>query len=329
MRELHLILGYTCNNNCIHCFNKDTIELKTKRGEPLDRTTEEVKEILLQAKKEEVKEITFTGGEPTIRKDFLELLKFTKNLGFKIGLQTNGRAFYSKQFVDKVLKIEPRLSFTVPFHHTNPEIFDQITGSAGSFEQTSEGIKNLISKGNNNITLKTVVLKQNYTDLPKILAFAVESEIRAFNITFPQLCRHTEIYAKDIIPKYKDIKLYLDEVLERSRRLNLQVILSAIPFCFVSQRYFAYMDEINYLKKWVSGDLFKRKTLDSTEDILIDLEVNRRSKPKQCKKCKFYNICLGVWKEYLKLYGDKEFKPVKGEKIETFAELEDLLRKSR
>ncbi len=328
MKELHIILGYTCNNNCIHCFNKDTIELKNKQGKPLDRTTKEIKEILLKAKKEKVRNITFSGGEVTIRKDFFELLEFAKSLGFKMGLQTNGRAFYSKQFAGKTLEIDPDLSFTIPFHHTNPEIFDRITGSEGSFIQTARGIKNLISEGNRNISLKTVILKQNYTNLLEILIFAAENKLSALSATFPQLCKHTELYAKNIIPKYKDIKSYLDETLEKSKKLGLRVTLSAIPFCFVQPKYYTHIDEINYLKKWVSGDLFKRKTLDSIDDILMDLEVNRRSKAASCADCKFYNVCLGVWKEYLKIYGVSEFKPVKGKKIETLAELEELLRNS-
>jgi len=27
--------------------------------------------------------------------------------------------------------------------------------------------------------------------------------------------------------------------------------------------------------------------------------------------CKLYNTCEGIWKEYLKNYGDKELKPIK------------------
>ena len=33
-------------------------------------------------------------------------------------------------------------------------------------------------------------------------------------------------------------------------------------------------------------------------------------KTKKCKGCKLFNQCEGIWKEYLKHYGDKELKPV-------------------
>ncbi|PIU75150.1 MAG: hypothetical protein COS76_02280, partial [Candidatus Portnoybacteria bacterium CG06_land_8_20_14_3_00_39_12] len=45
-----------------------------------------------------------------------------------------------------------------------------------------------------------------------------------------------------------------------------------------------------------------------------DVEKNRaevgRAKTKRCQGCKLYQKCEGIWKEYLKHYGDKELKKV-------------------
>jgi len=35
-----------------------------------------------------------------------------------------------------------------------------------------------------------------------------------------------------------------------------------------------------------------------------------RAKPEKCQKCKLFNQCEGIWKEYLKHYGDEELTPV-------------------
>jgi len=35
-----------------------------------------------------------------------------------------------------------------------------------------------------------------------------------------------------------------------------------------------------------------------------------RAKTKRCEGCNLYDRCEGIWKEYLKYYGDKELLPV-------------------
>jgi len=36
-----------------------------------------------------------------------------------------------------------------------------------------------------------------------------------------------------------------------------------------------------------------------------------REKTERCKGCKLFKICEGIWKEYIKNYGDKELNPIK------------------
>ena len=62
-----------CNFNCIHCYNP-------KKRDDLDkdivfRTLDELSEM-------RVRQIKYGGGEPLLRKDFLDILKKTTELGF-------------------------------------------------------------------------------------------------------------------------------------------------------------------------------------------------------------------------------------------------------
>lgn len=45
--------------------------------------------------------LTFTGGEPTLRQDLLELLLYAQNNGMVTGLITNGRALKNMAYVEK------------------------------------------------------------------------------------------------------------------------------------------------------------------------------------------------------------------------------------
>ena len=67
----------------------------------LEKTTEQIKEDLNKAR-ERCDSVVLVGGEPTIRKDIIEIVKYAKQLGFKkIQIQTNGRRFAYKNFCIK------------------------------------------------------------------------------------------------------------------------------------------------------------------------------------------------------------------------------------
>ena len=63
-KKLIIELGDSCNNNCIFC------SVKNKAN--VNLSTSEIKKRIQDAKMKGYKRIEFSGGEPTIRKDFLE-----------------------------------------------------------------------------------------------------------------------------------------------------------------------------------------------------------------------------------------------------------------
>ncbi len=328
IKRYDLQVGYSCNSNCIHCFNLDQILSLKKEKKPLDKRTEEIKEILKKAKNRGIKEVVFTGGEPTIRKDFFEILDFTSKNFEKVGLQTNGRMFSIENFARKTLEIVPNISFTIPFHHTRPEIFDSISRSKGSFKQTLKGIKNLKKFGVKEICLKMVLLKQNYKDLENFVIFANKLGIKKLDCTFVEGGGSAKINWFKIAPHYSEIEFYLKKAIDLANNFKIEVTCYDIPFCFL-QGYEKHISEINtYIKPYLKQE-FPERISDKKENIIRDLVLGRRKKPEKCQKCKFFNVCLGVWQEYLKFYGDKEFKHVEGRKVETLAELEKVLTKSK
>lgn len=86
----HISLINACNLTCSFCCfaNRD---LKDKL--PLDK----VKQALISFKKIGISGIEFTGGgEPTIHPDFKEIIQYSYDLGFKLGICTNGKILGSK-----------------------------------------------------------------------------------------------------------------------------------------------------------------------------------------------------------------------------------------
>ncbi len=81
----HFLMTLRCNCNCESCFWKDN-SVKN------ELTLEEIKRIYLEAKEEGFLISILWGGEPTLRKDISDIIKFAKheaNFAF-IGMVTNG-----------------------------------------------------------------------------------------------------------------------------------------------------------------------------------------------------------------------------------------------
>ncbi len=134
--RVDLALTFNCQNNCIHCYTggpKDTIELHP----------EQWKETIDKLFDLGVFIFTFTGGEPTIREDLIELLEYSQKTGAVSGLITNGRRLSDTEYVQRLVKTG--LDFVqVTIESHDPEIHDRITGVKGSWQETVKAIRALV-----------------------------------------------------------------------------------------------------------------------------------------------------------------------------------------
>lgn len=77
-----------CNFHCGFCYNPELVShalIKKQPTIPLDSVYQ-----FLKARKKLIDGVVFCGGEPTIHKDFPEVAKKIKKMGFLIKLDTNG-----------------------------------------------------------------------------------------------------------------------------------------------------------------------------------------------------------------------------------------------
>ena len=66
--------------------------------------TEEWKTIIQKSWDQGIPHVLFTGGEPTLRKDLVELLQFSEDLGQVTGLLTNGSKLVDKNYLNSLLQ---------------------------------------------------------------------------------------------------------------------------------------------------------------------------------------------------------------------------------
>ncbi len=160
-----LELTYRCNLNCIHCYCKGS-EDKDK-----ELTTQEWKKIIDEIQKEGCIWLNFTGGEPLVREDFLEIYTYAKEKGFIISIYTNGTLF--TEGIISYLKKLPPYSIEITLNSITPDTYEAITQIKGSFERVMDNIKRL-KENKIPLMLKTNCLKQNKHELGKIKRWTEE-----------------------------------------------------------------------------------------------------------------------------------------------------------
>lgn len=294
MERIDIKVTFKCNNCCKFCVQGD------KRDFCPDKTGSQIKSIL-RASKGRYKEVVFTGGEPSIRPDIIELINYAKKLGYLIQIQSNGRLFFYKDFCRDMITAGVDI-FAVSIHGHNPALHDFLTGAEGSFKQATGGIANLLAFGKPVVT-NTVITKLNYRFLPDIARFLITLGIPQYQFAFPHILGRALSNKKMIVPRKKDIILYVKKGIEVGLRKKKTVMIEALPYCFLS----GYEECVS--DRHIPGT--------RVFDVELTKNFNRWRKEKgkakgpMCKDCKYFRCCEGPWVEYPRIFGWKEFKPVK------------------
>lgn len=123
----HLITGH-CNCKCDSCLWRDNTTN--------DLTLDEIKKLYRDAKELGFVMNFMWGGEPLIRKDFGEIVKFSKELGFLNVINTNG--WYLEERIDEIGPFTDTMIFSLD--HPS-EKHDEIREQRGLFKRLIRGIQ--------------------------------------------------------------------------------------------------------------------------------------------------------------------------------------------
>ncbi|MDA8643536.1 GTP 3',8-cyclase MoaA [Candidatus Pelagibacter sp.] len=152
---IRLSISDVCNFKCGYCLPDG---YKIDKSD--NRTFINIEEIgrLAKALSElGVSKIRLTGGEPTVRKDFFEIIRVIKeNSGIKkTVITTNG---YRLDKISNDIKNSGLDGINISIDSLNPETFKKITGH-DRLEEILRGIKNLQELNFKNIKINAVLLK--------------------------------------------------------------------------------------------------------------------------------------------------------------------------
>ena len=129
--------AWHCNQKCLHCYAAGQ-----PMGETPELSTEQWKTALELLRRANIPQVTFTGGEPTLRSDLVELVRAAE--WFVTRLNTNGRLLTPELcagLYDASLD-----SVQVTLYSAEGNIHNQLVGVNG-FNDTVQGIRHAVEAG--------------------------------------------------------------------------------------------------------------------------------------------------------------------------------------
>ena len=156
-----------CPQHCVHCYNNlPAGDAEAARGE---LTREEHCRILDEMAEAGCLWLLYTGGEPLLRPDFLDIYTYAKKKGFLITLFTNG-TLITPEIADHLAQWRP-FSIEITIYGRTRETYERVTGVPGSYERFMRGVQLLVDR-RLPLKLKTVVFSVNRHELADMQQFA-------------------------------------------------------------------------------------------------------------------------------------------------------------
>lgn len=172
LHEIDFYVTMKCNLDCDFC---SVVAGEYKHNDlPLERMLE----IIQEAADLGLKELHFSGGEPTVRPDLEDMIAFATDLGIHTRIITNGYKLPKKRiekFVRSGLK-DVMISMDGMEHHHNI-----MRGKSDGFERTLKTVKTCIELGLRT-RVSMVAFKENQEDVAPLLRFVDNLGVDIFSV---------------------------------------------------------------------------------------------------------------------------------------------------
>ncbi len=159
--DVSIELTHHCNFRCQHCYIPDF-------SAPDLLSTERLLTLLEELVDAGTLFLTLTGGELFLRRDWLEVARRARELGFALRLFSNG-TLIDDNVADQVAELPAAVEISL--YSMDQATFEEITQRRGSFARTLAGIERLRDRGVE-VLLKTPMMTHNYRHLGAIAAYA-------------------------------------------------------------------------------------------------------------------------------------------------------------
>jgi cyclic pyranopterin phosphate synthase len=295
---LDIVLLYDCSLKCHYC----TITNEMRRHSGL--TTKTVIRHIDEARNNGCTALSLTGGEPTIRGDFLPLVRYARDRNFTdIKVQTNGLLFAQDTNLAKAIDAGvTRIGVSV--HAYSPgdsSAYDNcVQAETGTQRIMLQAIDNLVA-ANVELTVDLILMTSTKASVFDALKDLHQRGVGAFNLWLVSLTDNNEKNVESL-PRITELVPIITQCMDYGRAHGIQVHSLHVPRCLLP----GYEEQVAH-----PGVGIEVKVV--TPDAVFELSESLLSggvKPERCSECCYNSVCPGLRPDYVARFGDDEPQPI-------------------
>ena len=176
--EFYWEITSNCNLRCQHCFVSDAKALLINK----DLSTKKCISIIDQLKCLGVYLIIFSGGEPFLRNDFLDIVEYTKNNNISVVIHTNSLLITDETISKLNSLLHPKMDILqISLDGATKKTHETIRGRH-TFDKTIDNIKT-ISQTNIKLRVNFTPTKFNVIELPDTFSLCSSMDVAYFGFS--------------------------------------------------------------------------------------------------------------------------------------------------
>jgi len=312
-----IAVTYRCQNKCLFCYAESP-----NRGETVaEMSTAEVRRVIdIIFDNAHCPTVSFTGGEPTLRKDLPELIAYAKSKGMRANLITNGLRCADAAYVEE-LKAAHLDSAQVSLEGPCAEVHDAVVGHPGAFDKTTRAVHVLRAAEIHTHTNTTICCsnRPHLLELVDYIADQLHSEYFSMNV---MISTGTALHHGEDEVMYSELGPIIESVMERAKEKGVQFVwYSPVPYCMfnpvthgLGSKSCACVDGL--LSVAPNGELlpcssYERGIGNLLQHPFAELWYSAQAHywrdkhflPPACRRCDISHICCGACPLYWKAHG--------------------------
>lgn len=326
-KTFDLKVGYSCNNNCVHCVIKPNVMDLQKQGLPINYNYKEIIDFTNSHDFKCSDSVILTGGEISIRKDMERIVNYihTNYPEKRIHIQSNGRNL--KPFIEKFK--DYNISYVIAVHSHDEKTHNDIVANDNAkvgenpYRETIETLKEIIKHHGNNLRsylrIEIVLSLINLSSIKETVAFLHEEMgINHIGISYPHLDGFYNVYGADYLKKisfsYKELKPQVIRLYEYLKlNPSLEVAFEQVPRCIyqVDGYELPTLKNISSMGHVAGEDVAVMFPGGKYDEDFVGTWTRLHKKGENCVKCFYNDCCFGVWFEAIDTFGDEGLEPIK------------------
>jgi len=285
-------IGYACNVQCDYCSITDTMRQE-------NMATVAVMDQLIYARARGATKVAFGGGEPTIRRSLLPLVRWCRDRGYRsVKIPSNGLMYSYRSFAQEA--VEAGITdFHISFMAHTAALYEHIMGKPDALRLVEQGVRNLSELGRKPIG-DLIIKSDTWMHLADIVEHWAGFGIETFNLWLVSLSDRNKENVTSLL-RVSEMQDGICAAFERGKQRGVTVRSRHIPRCLLP----GYEDHV--------ADLREDKVLVITPRATFALwesKISPNTYSEKCQGCRFpHGVCLGVRSDYLERYGDAELRP--------------------